>query len=118
MAFALPERWPGDTRELWKRALEARKEDAARRCLLSEVRLTRRKGGRKPGYQYDRKRKFRPLKVGDRFGCWRVISILGRGYGGRSDVRVSLRCDCGAQKDAYDFNARSQTGPCPHTGRE
>jgi len=51
-------------------------------------------------------RKYPEPKIGDRFGVDRVVRIIGRGHLGRSDLRVEVRCTCGARREIYEFNLR------------
>lgn len=64
-------------------------------------------------------RKHPAPRVGDRFGCWRVTRILGRGYRGRSDLRVESVCECGRYSETYEYNLRARRGDvCTHRRSE
>lgn len=53
-------------------------------------------------------RKYPVPKVGDRFGDWRVVAIAPK-TGGRSDMRLELKCSCGRRTITYEYNARKFT---------
>lgn len=59
-------------------------------------------------------RKYPEPRVGDQFGPWRIVAIVGRGYRGRSDLRLEAMCTCGRRCITYEFNLRKRTGDCRH----
>lgn len=64
------------------------------------------------------RRKHAPPRIGQRFGSWRVVRLLGRGYRGRSDLRVEVECSCGKRSETYEFNLRTHRGrACYHVRR-
>jgi len=96
-------------RPLWERALESRRlEQEAQRAQVY------RENGRKGGFA---KRKHRELAVGQRFGAWTVVNLIGRGVMGRSDMRVEIVCVCGKRAELFEFMVRKKVmdGPiCRH----
>lgn len=65
------------------------------------------------GKHWGRTREYPEPRVGMRFGSWRVTEILGRGYQGRADLRIELRCEHGMVRQMFEFLAR-KLGKCPH----
>ena len=59
-------------------------------------------------------RKHPKPRPGDVFGVWTVVSILGKGRHGRSDLSVLARCVCGREADVYEFNLRRGRKRCWH----
>jgi hypothetical protein len=56
-------------------------------------------------------------RAGDILGDWRVVDVLGRGFGGRSELRLSLVCTtCGRTRETNEFNAR-KVRTCGHGTR-
>ncbi len=52
-------------------------------------------------------------KVGDIFGCYKVVRIIGRGHRGRSDLRVEYLCvSCHKRGETYEFNLRNAPAKC------
>lgn len=93
--------WPGDTRPLAERALEAR--ETPRRAP---------KIGHRP-------RVHPLLKPGQRVnrGPWRVVEVLrpASAYG-RRDVRYRLECvGCGAVTETYEYNLRQDNWGSRHS---
>lgn len=61
------------------------------------------------------RRRHKPPKVGDRVGPYRITRLIGRGYRGRSDLRVEIKCTCGRYSETYEFNLRTvKAKTCPH----
>lgn len=56
-------------------------------------------------------RKFKPARVGDTFGIWRVIELLPRDHTANERVRVA--CLEGHERDCYVFNLRKPPQRCP-----
>ena len=56
-------------------------------------------------------------RAGDVIGDYRVVEVLGRGFGGRSELRLSLVCTtCGRPRETNEFNAR-KVRTCGHGRR-
>jgi hypothetical protein len=68
-------------------------------------------GGRKGGLSGRKHVKPRP---GDVYGVWTVVSVLGPGRHGRSDLSVLARCVCGVEADVFEFNLRRGRKRCWH----
>lgn len=103
------------TAPLWQRALEARRLEQE-----EKLRQAAREKGRKGGLVG--RRRYPEIRIGQRFGPWTVVALLGRGFRGRSDMRVELVCLCGRRAETFEFQARkrAENGPkCnhPHPGR-
>ena len=56
------------------------------------------------GGRYNRKHP--ELSVGQKLGPWRVVTVLGRGYQGRADLRALVECTCGRQHAGFEYNLR------------
>lgn len=94
-----------------RRALAGSHEEIARspseRRFREQSTLERqREGGAKGG----RVRTHPEPKVGDRFGVWKVVALIGRGVQGRADMRLMLECRHGVQRPAFEYNARKYVG--------
>lgn len=92
-------------RPLWERALEARDDERAAARHARSVAAGRKSGGRP--------REYPAISVGQRYGDWRVIELLGRGIQGRRDMRVALVCKCGRRSETFEYLARN-FGTCRH----
>jgi hypothetical protein len=74
--------------------------------------MNAREAGRKGGYA---NRRYPAVAVGQKYGCWRVTKLLGRGHKGRADMRVQLTCTCGRTSEVYEFLVRDRNITCKHT---
>jgi len=62
-----------------------------------------------------RPRKYDEPKIGERYGVWKVVALLGRGHRGRSDLRIEIQCVCGRRAETYEFNLRARrASTCKH----
>ena len=77
----------------------------------AHVALALKEAGRKGGLIG---RKHPEPRVGDVFGVWTVVALLGRGRHGRSDLSVRARCVCLREADVYEFNLRKGRKRCWH----
>jgi hypothetical protein len=92
---------------LYKRALLAR---------ALEVKEQQKANGRKGGFAG---RTYPEPKPGDRIGPFEVLETR-RGVFGRGDLRVWVKCSCGALEDTFEFNLRKRVARslgCQHPRR-
>ena len=102
--------------QLWEVCLEIRRAEqlAADRAKIAETNGRARLAA--PTYQKQGtgRRTHPVVKVGDRFGVWRVVALLPRGV--RSDERVEVICPEGHRREVFVFNLRKRPG-CRKCGR-
>lgn len=89
------------TEPLWKRALLARELEQ-----LRNVPEYLREAGRRAGYA---NRTHEKPRIGQVFGCLRIVSDLGPGRKGRADRSYECECvECGGRGPMYEFNIRRE----------